>query len=98
MEPMRATTYIVGHLVDTAITVKHRTVDIDIIAIVKQTMHIIAVFFIPFTGDKKANPQKTLRFALTPGLGIEPRSVIESNLLLLPFSPWLFSASYRIIV
>jgi hypothetical protein len=58
IEPMRATTYIVGHLVDTAITAKHRTVDIDIVAIAKQTMHVIAVFFIPFTWDKKCEPPK----------------------------------------
>lgn len=48
----------VGHLVDTAITAKHRTVDIDIVAIAKQTIHVIVVFFIPFTGDKKCEPPK----------------------------------------
>jgi len=63
MEPMTLTTYIVGHLVDTAITAKHRTVEIDIIAIVRQTIHIVAVFFMsftvmPFTGDKKCEPPK----------------------------------------
>ena len=56
MDVISGSAYVGGYSVDKAIAVEHRMLTIDIIAIVRQTTHVVSAFLNFFTRDKNASP------------------------------------------